>query len=102
MSIVLEKENFNKEVMDSSKTVLIDFWAPWCSPCRMLSPIIDEISSEAHKNIVVGKVNIDEQPELAAQFKVMSIPTLLVIKNGEVVQKSVGIKSKAIILGMLL
>lgn len=101
MAINLKKENYNEEVMKTSKPVLIDFWASWCNPCRMLSPIIDELSSEANEKFKVAKVNIDEQPELAAQFKVMSIPTLVVMKDGKVVKQSVGVKSKADILKML-
>jgi thioredoxin 1 len=101
MAINLKKENFNDEVMKTDKPVLIDFWASWCNPCRMLSPIIDELSGETNEKFKVAKVNVDEQPELAAQFKVMSIPTLVVMKDGKVIKQSVGVKSKAAILEML-
>ncbi len=86
-------ENFKEEVLECDKTVLIDFWAGWCGPCRMLSPIVDQLASE-NQNIVVGKINIDEQEDLASKYGVMSIPTLLVFKNGEVVNKAVGVISK--------
>ena len=101
MSVInINKNNFRNEVLDSEKPVLLDFWAPWCGPCRMVSPIVDEIASE-RGDIKVGKVNVDEQPELAAQFGVMSIPTLVVMKNGKLANKTVGAKPKAQILAML-
>ena len=92
-AIVITKENFDSEVLKAEGTVLVDFWATWCGPCRMLSPIVDEVASE-HPDVKVGKVNVDEQPELAQQFGIMSIPTLLVFKNGEKVQESVGLIPK--------
>lgn len=87
--ITLTKENFEEEVIRSDKPVLVDFWASWCGPCKMLSPVVDEIADETD-TIKVGKINVDEQPELARQFQVMSIPTLVVMKDGKAVQKSVG------------
>ena len=96
----INKNNFQNEVLNSEKPVLLDFWAPWCGPCRMVSPIVDEIAAE-RGDIKVGKVNVDEQPELAAQFGVMSIPTLVVIKGGRVVNKTVGARPKGQILAML-
>ena len=92
-AIVITKENFDSEVLKAEGTVLVDFWATWCGPCRMLSPIVDEVASE-RPDVKVGKINVDEQPELAQQFGIMSIPTLLVFKNGEKVQESVGLIPK--------
>ncbi|HIT58766.1 MAG TPA: thioredoxin [Candidatus Faeciplasma pullistercoris] len=101
MSVInITKENFNTEVLGSDKPVLIDFWASWCGPCRMVSPIVDEIAQE-RTDIKVGKVNVDEQSELAAQFGVMSIPTLVVMKDGKVVNRSVGARPKRDILSLL-
>lgn len=97
---VITKENFESEVLKSTKPVLLDFWASWCGPCRMLSPIVDEIAEE-NANIKVGKVNVDEQPELAQAFKVMSIPMLAVVKDGKVTNTSVGYKAKAAVLTLL-
>ncbi|MDD4716097.1 MAG: thioredoxin [Oscillospiraceae bacterium] len=99
-ALIITKENFQKEVIESDKPVLLDFWAPWCGPCRMVSPMVDSIGDEI-KNVKVGKVNVDEQPELASTFKVMSIPTLAVIKDGKVVNTSVGVQPKAAIMKML-
>ena len=101
MSVInISSENFNSEVLNSSKPVLLDFWASWCGPCRMVSPIVDEIAEE-RPDIKVGKVNVDEQPELAAKFNVMSIPTLVVIKDGKIVNSSVGARPKSQILELL-
>ena len=99
-AININKNNFRNEVLDSEKPVLLDFWAPWCGPCRMVSPVVDEIASE-RGDIKVGKVNVDEQPELAAQFGVMSIPTLVVMKGGKVANQMVGARPKSQILAML-
>ena len=101
MSVInINKNNFQDEVMHSEKLVLLDFWASWCGPCRMVSPIVDEIATE-RSDIKVCKINVDEQPELAARFGVMSIPTLVVMKNGKVINQAVGARPKAQILAML-
>ena len=101
MSVLkVTKANFENEVVKSKKPVLLDFWAAWCGPCRMVSPIVDEIAEE-NENVLVGKVNVDEEPELASAFGVMSIPMLVVMKDGQIVNKSVGARPKAAILDML-
>ena len=96
----ITKDNFNEEVINSDKPVLLDFWASWCGPCRMVAPVLDEIAQE-RADIKVGKINVDEQPELAAKFGVMSIPTLVVMKDGKIAEKTVGARPKAQILAML-
>lgn len=96
----ISKENFQTEVLKADRPVLLDFWAPWCGPCRMVIPIVEEIANE-RADIKVGKVNVDEQPELASAFGVMSIPTLVVMKDGKVVNQSMGARPKKDILAML-
>ena len=99
-AIKINKNNFNEEVLRSDKPVLLDFWASWCGPCRMVGPILDEIAEE-REDIKVCKINIDEEPELASEFQIMSIPSLMVMENGKVISSSVGAKPKAQILAML-
>ena len=98
--ITITSANFEEEVLKSDKPVLVDFWATWCGPCKMLGPIVEEIANE-NDDIKVGKVNVDEEMELAKQFGIMSIPTLLVFKNGELVNQSVGLQVKESILNLL-
>ena len=101
MSVLnITNSNFQEEVLHSDKPVLLDFWAPWCGPCRMVGPVVEEIAQE-RSDIKVGKVNVDNEPELARQFGVMSIPTLVVMKNGEAVAQSVGVQPKEAILRMI-
>ena len=97
---VITKDNFNAEVLNCEKTVLLDFWASWCGPCRMVGPVLDQIAQE-RPDIKVCKVNVDEQPELAGDFQVMSIPTLVAMREGNAVNRSVGAQPKARILSLL-
>lgn len=99
-AININNNNFHEEVMNSEKKVLLDFWAPWCGPCRRVVPIVEEIALE-RDDIKVGKINVDENPELASRFGVMSIPTLVVMEKGEVVLQAMGARPKHAILGML-
>ena len=99
-AINISKDNFQSEVMNSEKKVLLDFWAPWCGPCRMVVPMVEEIARE-RPDIKVGKLNVDDQPELAQQFGIMSIPTLMVMEQGKIVNQARGARPKKAILGML-
>ncbi|MDO4279529.1 MAG: thioredoxin [Lachnoclostridium edouardi] len=101
MSIItITKENFNQEVLQSEKPILVDFWASWCGPCRMLSPVVDRVADN-QSEVKVGKINVDEQPDLAQQFRVMTIPTLILFKNGQPVKQSVGVQTEAAIMNMI-
>lgn len=99
-TMTITKDNFSQEVLQSKEPVLLDFWAPWCGPCRMLGPIIEQVSEE-RPDVKVGKVNVDEQPQLAAQFGIASIPTTIVFKDGNIINHSVGAMPKDSILAML-
>lgn len=99
-AININKNNFENEVLNSDKTILLDFWASWCAPCRRVVPIVEEIADE-RRDIKVGKINVDEEPELANKFSIMSIPTLVVMKNGKIVQQVSGARPKNAILEML-
>ena len=99
-AVNIDLHNFQEEVLNSDKPVLLDFWAPWCGPCRRVVPLVEEIAEE-RSDIKVGKINVEEQPELARQFGVKSIPMLVVMKDGEVIKRSVGAKNKSAILAML-
>lgn len=98
--ITLTKDNFVQEVLHAEKPVLVDFWASWCGPCMALAPTVDEVAEE-QTAVTVGKVNVDDEPELARQYRIMSIPTLMLFKNGEPVRREVGGKSKAELLEMM-
>lgn len=100
MLIDVTSSNFEKEILNSEKTVLLDFWATWCGPCQMIAPTVHEIADE-RADILVGKINVDDQPALAQQFGIVSIPTLIVMKNGQIVNKAVGLRSKEQLLSML-
>ena len=99
-AVNINRENFHNEVLDSENTVLLDFWAPWCAPCRMVIPVVEEIARE-NEHIKVGKINVDEEPELASQFKVYSIPTLVVMKDGQILRQATGARPKQAILDLL-
>ena len=99
-AVNINRNNFQGEVLNSDRPVLLDFWAPWCGPCRMVGPVLDEIAAE-RADIKIGKINVDEQPELAGQFVIMSIPTLVVMKNGKVVNQALGARPKDQILALL-
>jgi thioredoxin 1 len=97
MAKVFTDQNFQQEVLNSQKPVLVDFWAPWCGPCQMMGPIIEELAEELEGKVVVGKLNVDENPQMAQKYGIMSIPTLLVFKNGQVVEQFVGVQPKEVL-----
>jgi thioredoxin 1 len=101
MSVININQNNFKEIVNSDKPVLIDFWAPWCGPCRMQAPIIEDVAEEMGEEAVIAKLNVDENPELSSKFSVMSIPTLVIIKNGKVVDQKVGVTPKATLINLL-
>ncbi|KAF5066502.1 Thioredoxin [anaerobic digester metagenome] len=102
MSVLkITRQNFEKEVLQSEKPVLLDFWAGWCGPCKMIGPIVEQVAEDTLNTARVGKINVDEEQELAQTFQVMSIPTLVVIKNGKIEKKAVGVQSKQALLSML-
>lgn len=99
--LTLTKDNFEKEVLQSDKPVLVDFWAAWCGPCRMVAPVVDQIASEYAGKVKVGKINVDEQGELSEKYRIMSIPTLIVFKNGNIAESVMGARSKEALAGIL-
>jgi thioredoxin 1 len=99
--LTITKENFDKEVMQSDKPVLVDFWAAWCGPCRMVAPVVEQVAGEYAGKVKVGKINVDEQRELAEKYRIMSIPTLMVFKNGAIAESVVGVRSKNDLAAML-
>ena len=100
-ALKITKENFEQDVVQTDHLVLLDFWAPWCGPCRMVGPTVEQVADELAGTVKVGKVNVDEEPELAQMFHVMSIPTLVTLKNGKVVKSVIGVQSKQAIMDLV-
>ena len=100
MAMAINNSNFN-EIIQQDKPVLVDFWAPWCGPCRMLAPVLEELAADLGDGVVIGKVDVDECPELARQFNVMNIPTLILFKNGQIIDRQMGFKPKAALADMI-
>jgi thioredoxin 1 len=100
-TIEINDANFEQEVVQAKQPVLVDFWAEWCGPCKMLAPVLDEIATEQQGRVKIGKVNVDTNPALASRFRVQSIPTLLYFNGGEVREQTVGMVSKKVILDRL-
>lgn len=94
MAMEFTDQNFDQEVLKSDKPTLVDFWAPWCGPCQMMGPVIDELATEMGDKAKVGKINVDENQEMAAKFGVMSIPSIKIFKDGKVVKEFVGVQNK--------
>jgi len=101
MALEFTDSNFDELVLKSDKPVLVDFWAEWCGPCRMVGPIVEELSNDYDGKAVIGKVNVDENQDVAAKYGIRNIPTLLVFKNGEIVDKQVGVAPKNVLAGKL-
>lgn len=99
--VTITKENFKQEVLDAKEVVLVDFWASWCGPCKMMLPVVDQIAEEGIENLKVCKINIDEEPDLAEQYRVMTIPTFMVVKNGEKQGSVIGVQPKAALMQMV-
>lgn len=95
LEVNLTKLNFEEEVLQSEKLVLVDFWATWCGPCKMIAPVLEQIAEEYKEKVKIGKVNVDEESEIAGQYQILSIPTLILFKNGKIMNVSVGFRSKS-------